>query len=306
MMVSSPTEMMLSFLEKVYPLYLNESRLGIDALNRVFQYLLEDEITLESIHDQKKVKAAKKEIIDINFDVKSMRKAFQLFILQAFKDDPIISPEMTPDAIGYFIHYLILKLFKKMPDIIFDPLMGTGNLMATIAESHEELMVVGVDINDRILELSRNYLDALDIHHQLFHQDTFSFQDRVFPLIITDFPVHRKDNKGPYLPYYVILHHLKNLEADGYMIVLIENDFFSVAPVENFKELLQKEAHLFGLLKLDDSLFKNHPKSILILKKKHAPEEQIERFLVADIPSFTDQEAMSDTLLRLNTWFEKG
>jgi len=302
----SPTEMMLQFLEKVYPLYLRESRFGIDALNRVFHFLLEDEVGLESLENQATAKTAKKEITDINFDVQSMRKAFQLYILQAFKDDQIGSPEMTPDAIGYFVYYLIQKLYKEIPEIIFDPLIGTGNLVATIAEHHESMTVVGVDINDRILELSRNYLDALDIRQQLYHQDTFTFKDRIFPVIVTDFSVHRKDEKGPYPPYYVILHHLQNLAPDGYMIALIENDFFSISAAEQFRELLAQEAHLFGLLKLDDSLFKNHPKSILILKKKLMSEDQLDRFLVADIPSFTDSEAMSSTLYRLNTWFEKG
>ena len=305
-MASNPTELMLSFLEKVYPLYLKESRLGIDALNRVFHYLLDDEMTLVHKEDQIQVKKAKEEITGINLDVKFMRKAFQLYILQAFKDDQIVSPEMTPDAIGYFIHYLIQKLFKTMPAVIFDPLIGTGNLMATIAEHDEDLSVVGVDLNDRLLELARNYLDALDIPHQLYHQDTLSFEERQFPLIVTDFQIHRKDLKGPYTPYYVVLHHLNNLEPEGYFIALIENDFFATAAAEKFKELLIQEAHLYGLLKLDESLFKNHPKSILILKKKRFPEEKIDRFLVADIPSFTDSEAMSHTLHRLNTWFEKG
>ena len=305
-MALTPTELMLSFLEKVYPIYLKETRLGIDALNRVFHFLLEDEVTLLDLDDQETVKKAKEEITGINLDVKSMRKAFQLYILQAFKDDQIISPEMTPDAIGYFIHYLIQKLYPKLPEVIFDPLIGTGNMMATIAEHHEDLTVVGVDINDRLLELARNYLDALDIRHQLYHQDTLSFKERQFSLMVMDLPIHRKDIKGPYTPYYVILHHLENLEPDGYLITLIENDFFAISAAEDFKEILSKEAHLFGLLKLDESLFKNHPKSILILKKKRFPEEQLDRFLVADIPSFTDQEAMSHTLHRLNTWFEKG
>ena len=305
-MVSNPTEMMLLFLEKVYPLYLQESRLGIDALNRVFHYLLDDEITLKNAQDQATVKKAKEAISGINFDVKSMRKAFQLYILKAFKDDQIISPEMTPDAIGYFIHYLIQKLYPQIPPVIFDPLIGTGNLVATIAEHYEDVSIVGVDLNDRLLELARNYLDALDIPHQLYHQDTLSFDERQFPLILTDFSIHRKDLKGPYQPYYVILHHLQHLEPGGYMIALIENDFFAISPAESFKELVMKEAHLYGLLKLDESLFKNHPKSILMLKKKRFTEEKIDRFLVADIPSFTDQEAMSHTLHRLNTWFEKG
>jgi len=306
MMRPSATEMMLSFLEIAYPIYLKETRLGIDALNRVFQFLLEDEAHLEDAVDTKKLLKAKAEITDINFDVTSMRKAYQLYILQAFKDDLIASPEMTPDAIGYFLNYIIQKLYPTFPSVIFDPLIGTGNLMATIAEHHEDVHVVGVDINDRILELSRNYLDALDIHHQLYHQDTFTFKDRVFDLIVTDFPIHRKDDKGPYIPYYVILHHLENLEPGGFFVALIENDFFSISAAENFKEVLKKEAHLYGLLKLDESLFKNHPKSILILQKKHQPDDIIDRFLVADIPSFTDQEAMEITLHRLNTWFEKG
>lgn len=295
---------MIVFLETVYPLFFAHTQEGVKALNGVFQFLLDDELP-EGTEDKDHLKAAKDEIRQRNFDVQSMRKAFQLFILQAFKDDAIANALMTPDGIGYFISYLIDKLYDRPPMRVMDPFLGTGNLLATLAEGLPETTVFsGIEYHDQLIELARNYLDALDITHTLYHQDSFSFKDHRFDLIVTDFPIYKKDSKAPYLPYYGILHHLDHLEENQFMICLIENDFFDTSAAEEFKKTLQERAHLFGLLKLDESLFKAHPKSILILQKKSHSDDQIDHFLVAEIPAFDDLDAMEEALVKLNTWFK--
>lgn len=295
---------MITFLETVYPHFYEETREGLEALNGVFRFLLDDEYP-ESIQHPDTLIEAKRAIQNSHFDGPSMRKAFQLFILQAFKDDHIANALMTPDGIGYFIGYLIDKLYPTPPLRVLDPFLGTGNLLATLAEGlPDETVYSGIEIHDQLVELARNYLDALELTHTLYQQDSFSFKDHRFDLIVTDFPIYKKDSKAPYLPYYGILHHLDHLEPHQFMICLIENDFFETAAADEFKKSLQTKAHLYGLLKLDESLFKAHPKSILIVQKKAHSNDRIDHFLVAEIPAFDDLEAMEDALVKINTWFK--
>ncbi len=295
---------MITFLETVYPIFYEETRDGLAAINGVFHFLLDDDI-IESVKNKDVLTEAKVAIENRNFDGPSMRKAFQLFILQAFKDDQIANALMTPDGIGYFIGYLIDKLYDTAPLRVLDPFLGTGNFLATLAEGLPDTTVYsGIEIHDQLVELARNYLDALDITHTLYQQDSFSFKDHRFDLIVTDFPIYKKDSKAPYLPYYGILHHLDHLEPNQFMICLIENDFFDTAAADEFKKSLQTKAHLYGLLKLDETLFKAHPKSILILQKKAHSNDLIDHFLVAEIPAFDDLDAMEDALVKINTWFK--
>lgn len=296
---------MITFLETVYPIFYERTLQGLDALNDVFHFLLDNELPSLNDHQRARLKEAKAKIEDRNFDVLSMRKAFQLFILKAFKDDAIANALMTPDAIGYFIGYLVQKLYPTPPLRILDPFVGTGNLLATLSENVPETTVYsGIEMNDRLVELARNYLDALDLKHTLYQQDSFGFKDHIFDLIVTDFPIYKKDSKAPYLPYYGILHHLDHLEPKGFMIGLIENDFFDTPAADAFKKELTLKAHMFGLIKLDPSLFKTHPKSILILQKKVIKDDLLDRFLVAELPAFSDLDAMEESLLKLNTWFK--
>jgi site-specific DNA-methyltransferase (adenine-specific) len=88
------------------------------------------------------------------------------------------------------------------------------------------------------------------------------------------------------------------------MFVVIENDFFEQDKMDVFKKEIDDKAHMFGLIKLSDSLFKNAEKSILILQKKIAKEDKIEDFLLIDLPSFEDREGMSLTIKQIEVWFD--
>lgn len=300
-------EKMLSFLETIYPIFLNHEVDGIDAINAAMIFLLDDDHALEDDNEISLIEEAKSNLTGLNLDTREMRRAFQLYILKAYKDSSVANALITPDSIGYFLSYLIKKCYPVAPKNVCDPFLGSGNLIATIAEElPSDTVYTGIELNDRLAQLSRNYLDALDIKHVTYSQDSFLYKDQMFDLIISDLPLYKKDSKTPYVPYYAILHHIKFLQNNQYMMVLIENDFFEYSQSETFKKEINKEAHLFGLIKLPDSIFKTHPKSILILQKKSHHEEILDRFLVADLPSFSDKDAFENAIDKINDWFEKG
>ncbi len=240
------------------------------------------------------------------FDKESVRKAIQLSALKGFKQMQVTNAMMTPDSIGFFVAYLIKKLMPTTPRLVLDPLVGTGNLIATVINQIPEInTVIGVDSEPLMASLARNILDALEINNQIYLQDTLSYHGPQVDVIITDLPVKRVDSKSPYFPYLVIMHHLKHLKVHHYLIALIENDFFEQHNNQIFKQQLLEEAFLFGLIKLDESLFKTHPKSILILQKKNKSETSQPPFLLVDLPAFTDKDSMQKAMGKIELWFKQ-
>jgi site-specific DNA-methyltransferase (adenine-specific) len=96
---------------------------------------------------------------------------------------------------------------------------------------------------------------------------------------------------------------LDSLAQEQFMFVLIENDFFEQEKMDVFKKEVDEKAHMFGLIKLSDTLFKNAEKSILILQKKKAKEDKLDDFLLIDLPSFEDQVGMATTIQQIELWF---
>ena len=279
----------------------------LEALNETLNYLLDDQVHFQDETLLSFFKESKETITNTEFDKETIRKSIQLALLRGFKYDEITNAQMTPDTIGIFLSYLVKKLYQnKEIKLVLDPLIGTGNLIASVANHIDQSFEVhGIDDDALMCALSRNMFDALEMKHQIFHQDTLTFQMAPYDLIITDFPPKNVTLKSGYLPYYTIVHHLENLQRESFYIALIENDFFDQKDAQTFQKILKDKAHLFGLIKLDEGLFKTHPKSLLILKKKKHPEEKLDDFLMVDLPSFTDREAFNKALYKMDQWFKK-
>lgn len=278
---------------------------SIKAFSETLHYLMNDEITLpmkESVLET--LKALKVTISDETFAREAMRKSCQLMLLKVFKEERYSNAMMTPDTIGLLIGYLISHLYDEHPAVIFDPLVGTGNLLASIPQVNEaDSHLIGVDDDPLMADVAHHLLDALGFQETVYLQDTFTFDEGSYPCIVTDFPIHKKDSKEAYFPYQVILWHILKVPPKGHFIAVIENDFFTQRGHEEFKEKLSKVAHLYGLIKLDETLFKNHPKSVLILQRKQHGSDTMDDFLLADLPPISEEEAFRQTLARIDQWF---
>ncbi|TVP95930.1 MAG: class I SAM-dependent methyltransferase [Acholeplasmatales bacterium] len=286
----------------------HQNALYLEGVCVALEYLLDQEVsTVNDVALLEAIKQAAAAIEAVALDKETVRKAVQLALLHGFKEAQITNAQMTPDTVGIFLSYLIGKLYpKNPPKRVFDPLVGTGNLLATLALHGAPLeTIIGVDDDPLMARIARNVLDALDLRNQIYLQDTLTFAGPEVDLMVSDFPPHPRDGSKPYLPYYVILHHLRHLKVGHYAIFIIENDFFDHAKGQTFRAMLAEDAHLFGLIKLDESLFSTMPKSLLIIKKKIDAEEKLDDFLLVDLPAFTDQAAFARSLQTMDRWFKK-
>jgi site-specific DNA-methyltransferase (adenine-specific) len=279
----------------------------LKGVSEAIGFLIDHRLTVPvDLESEKTIETARQSLDSLEFSKETVRKGIQIGLLKGFKELGITNAMMTPDSIGMFISYLVSKLYGgRKPLKVLDPLSGTGNLLATLVNHYDERIdISGIEIDPMLADLSKNLLDALDVETAIATEDTLAYHGESVDLIVTDFPVESIDRKNAYLPYQVILHHMNHVKPGGYFVALIENNFFEQNEADTFKERLMEDAHLYGLLKLDESLFTNHHKSILILKRKTHKEETEEKFLVADLPPFSDETAFNRSLDKIEDWFK--
>ncbi len=285
-------------------LYHNYQKSYIEGMNEAFNYLLDDKFENDYLpEDITKITDLKNEITDIDFTSEEVRKSVQLGMLKGYKHTFSSNSLITPDTIGIFIGYLVKKLYSnKTIKTVLDPLVGSGNLVYTVLNYLEmDAKVYGVDNDLLKCNLARNLGDLMDYDNEMFFQDTLSYFDEGFDLVLTDMPL----SDEPYLPYQVINHHLDSLRDEGYFISLIENDFFEKANNDIFKKEVEQKGYIFGLIKLSETLFKNNSKSILIIRKKNRNYVKPKDFLLVDLPSFNDIDAFNKTIIQIDAWITR-
>lgn len=240
---------------------------------------------------------------NIDFNVEDIRKAFQMMALRAFKETNLKMGEVTPDTLGIFFSYLINKLVKEKKALsILDPVIGTGNLLYSVANCLEcDLKLYGIDNVREVLEIANVLGNLLNYDIEMFNQDTLLHPFKDIDFVIGDFPDYQIDDK--YFPYEAVLTHLDSLKEDGYLIGLFPNDFFSHDKGQKFKERLQEKGSVLGVLQLPLSMFKDNPKSIIIFTKKKLESKKC---LLVNLPSFNNYEDLNKALVEIENWFDNN
>lgn len=239
------------------------------------------------------------DISEINFAKEEIRKAFQYACLKGFKHGQISNQMMTPETLGVFINYLITKLYAKPARSIIDPVVGTGNLLTSIAnQMNERPELIGVDNNALFIQLSSALFDMLSYGDKTFYQDTLTFHYPPAELMVGDFSAIDSTKV-----YEIFRHHSQNLVSGGFMIAIVDQEV-----VEQTRLIAEAKAmhglwHLFGLVQLPPDLFKAGSKSMMIMQKPGINVQKPTRFLWLELPSFQDQDAFKNVISQLNHWF---
>ncbi len=263
-------------------------------------------------------------IADVQYDAEQIRKAFQLAVLKGMKDAVQPHHSMTPDAVSLFMSYLVNKVVgkKKEPQTLLDLAVGSGNLLHTLLNQVGfPLQARGVEVDETLLQLA--YVSANLQKHDvdLFHRDSieplpFSEVD----LVVADLPVGyypkddvavnyelRRENGHSYLHYLMIEQGIKMTKPGGYLVILIPNFLFESDQSEQLNKFIKSEANVIGLLQLPQTLFQSekHGKSIFILQRRAEWVKPPKQALMAELPSFSNKEALASMMEQLNKWFEK-
>lgn len=264
------------------------------------------------------------ESIDLNQTTnEEIRKAFQLAIIKGMREAIQPNHEMTPDAVCLFLSYLTLKLMSsKQSFSLLDPAYGTGNLVTTILNNTQKSIVAyGVEVDEILIKLG--YIGAnLQKHEiELFKQDALQpiFVEEV-DIVVSDLPVGYYPNKlvakdyqlnsateeNAYIHYLYIEKGLRHLKEGGFFVAMIPNFMFEGEEAKALNQYIKQNAIILGLLQLPLSMFKNdkHAKSIFILQKKGEGIQNPKQALLAELPSFSNKQALSGMVQRIDSWFK--
>ncbi len=253
--------------------------------------------------DIKKLNKIYAKLTDVDFNVEEIRKAMQAQILKGIKEMNFQNGLTTPDSIGLLMAYLISRLSKAKSLNICDPLIGSGNMLYTISNHlTANLNLFGCDHNEYMIKIAKVFADLLDTNVELHLEDTLNLKIYNLDFIVFDMPNVIKD-KDDYLPYKWVLHYNELIKDDGYIIGLINNDFFDYDNNKRFKEELLKTSSIVCLIELPDNMFVSKPKSIIVINKKIWDKKKM---FMTKLPSLSDVKAFNSELVKLEQWFNEN
>lgn len=299
----------------------------LEALAETAENLFHDEILQEEMNDfaRKRVSKIYQEIKLATFDPEEIRQAYQLAILKGMKENVQPNHQMTPDSIGLFISYLLGRFMGgKKAYTIFDPAVGTGNLMMTILNQHrgKENMAIGSEVDDLLLKLAYAGANMLELPIQFYNQDSLEplFIDPA-DAVVCDLPVGyypndvraneftlKADEGHSYAHHLFIEQSIRHTKPGGYLFFLIPNGLFESAEASKLHQFLQEAVHIQGVIQLPRTMFKQKQaaKSILILQKQGEGVSAPKQVLLADMPSMKEKRAMESIMGKLEGWFQEN
>ncbi|WP_077619077.1 class I SAM-dependent methyltransferase [Bacillus sinesaloumensis] len=297
----------------------------LEAVAETGENLFHNSILQEEISELSK-KRIEKEYSQLNlnqYSVEEIRKAYQLAALKGMKEATQPNHEMTPDAVSIFMGYLVSKFTEGWENFsIFDPAVGTGNLLTTVINQNQskEVSAFGIDVDDLLIKVA--YVSANLQQHtvQFYNQDSLQplYIDPM-DLVVCDLPVGYYPNdigaanfelraqKGhSYAHHLFIEQSLTYTKEGGYLFFLVPNHLFTSDQAKELNEFLKEHAVIQGMIQLPLSLFKNEKaaKSIFIIQKKGPEVKAPKQALLANLPKFSNQTAMAGIVQQIDNWFK--
>ena len=271
---------------------------------------------------RKKLNTALDKLKKINYNQQDLKKALQLAVLKGMKGSVQEQHVMTPESIGLIVAYLAKKLMEHREGIrIFDPAVGTGTLLMTVMEQlPQQKEVFASEVDPTLIQLAASSANLLEKKIEFFHQDSLAplLLDPV-DLVVADLPVGyypddvraqdyelKAENGHSYAHHLFIEQSLKYTKEAGYLIFIIPDFLFTSDQAEQLSRYLKEHAHIVGLLRLPESIFKSprNVKGILVLQKKGENTKSPKQPLLVQLPSLKNHSAMADILGQMNRWFQ--
>lgn len=258
-------------------------------------------------------------------EAEEIRKLAQLLLLKGTQKEPVqANHQLTPDSIGFLFVYLIEQFYPNKNEAltIFDPSVGTGNLLFTLltnlALSGYETKGIGVDNDELLIAIAAANNQWIKSNATFYHQDALQqVFDETVDVVVGDLPIgyYPIDSIAGSFEMvaksdHTFAHHLlleqgmKKTKEDGIGLFLLPSNFLESDQSDCFKKWLGKTAYLQGIIQLPDELFKQEVsrKSIVILQNKGPKSQQAKEILVAQLATLKDPQKISQFFQQVTKW----
>lgn len=287
-------------------IYENNNLFHVEAFTKVMGIILgDDEVLLDLEINQENFDNEIQKLDNISLTRDEILKVYQLLLLESFKVDNLSYSGVIPSKVGIFLGYLIKRLIPQKDYIkIMDPNISNGNLMINAVKDFDEekFQFFGSDSIPVFTELSKNIFNLVNYDIKIYLQDPLT----ITPILKIDFIVSNLESyylkNHKFYPYEFIKKYTLNLNKNGYMILLLDENFFKNKELPDFKKSIDKDLKMQGIITLPKNLFRNNIKHICIFQKT---EIAIEKFLICELPEFENSEMFNRSLSDLNQWLIK-
>jgi site-specific DNA-methyltransferase (adenine-specific) len=298
----------------------------LEALAETGENLFHGSILQEELSELT-IKRLKKQYEEINleqFSKEDIRKAYQLVILKGMKENVQPNHQMTPDAVGMLMGYLVEKFVKQSAFRLLDPAVGTGNLLTTVLNHNliKKVDPIGIEIDDILIKLAYISSNLQGYPVQFFNQDSLEplFIDAV-DVVVADLPVGYYPNDIRAADYQLranvghsYSHHLfieqsvRHTLPGGYLFFIIPNGLFESDQAPLLHEFFKENTIIQAILQLPLNMFKNKSaaKSILILQKKGQNIIAPKQALLVHFPTLSNAVEMDRILRKIDQWIEEN
>ena len=298
----------------------------LEALAETGENLFHESILQDELSELT-VKRLRKSYESINLSSCSkeeIRKSFQLAILKGMKENVQPNHQMTPDAVGMLMGYLVEKFIQEKSFRLLDPAVGTGNLLTTVMNHQKDKMVeaTGIEIDDLLIKLA--YINANLQEHpiQFFNQDSLEpLFIEAADAVVSDLPIGyypndvrsaeyklKADEGHSYSHHLFIEQSMNHVKSGGYLFFIIPNGLFESEQAPKLHEFIKENAYIQGLVQLPLTMFKNEKaaKSIFILQKKGDGVTPPKQALLVNLPSLSKTAEAEKILKKIDVWFKES
>ena len=281
-----------------------------------------------SKEEVKKIEELYEELSVLSLNQEERRKITQLVLLKgSMKETVQANHQLTPDGIGFLFVYILEQLAGKEELItLFDPAVGTGNLLYTVMTNlnlaNRKTKGFGVDVDDTLLSVAAVNKEWLELPAELHHQDSID------PLLIDPVDFALSDLPIGYYPFdekvmdyqiaadqgHSYAHHvlmekaMKHVKEDGFGLFLVPSNLLETEQASFLTNWLKNEVYLQAVLQLPSSLFsqKSLGKSILIVQNKGENSKQAKEVLLAELPSLKETQSVLTFINEFRAWRESN
>ncbi|MGA5692941.1 class I SAM-dependent methyltransferase [Cytobacillus pseudoceanisediminis] len=298
----------------------------LEALAETGENLFHESILQDELSELT-VKRLRKSYESINLSSCSkeeIRKSFQLAILKGMKENVQPNHQMTPDAVGMLMGYLVEKFIQEKSFRLLDPAVGTGNLLTTVMNHQKDKTVeaTGIEIDDLLIKLA--YINANLQEHpiQFFNQDSLEpLFIEAADAVVSDLPIGyypndvrsaeyklKADEGHSYSHHLFIEQSMNHVKSGGYLFFIIPNGLFESEQAPKLHEFIKENAYIQGLVQLPLTMFKNEKaaKSIFILQKKGDGVTPPKQALLVNLPSLSKTAEAEKILKKIDVWFKES
>ena len=301
----------------------------LDAMLENAENIIDDQVAVEDgVPDKATVDKLQKLYQELKLrdvDAETIRQVIQLSFLKVIRKDAIqANHQMTPDTIGFLMAYLIEKIVNfKRPYSIFDPAVGTGNLLTTVINqlkksNSQPVKGYGIDNDPAMLEVASASVALQKLDIDLFHQDSINALDiPECDIAVADLPIGyypldentknyqtRAEKGHSYVHHLLIEQAMNYLRPGGFGVFLVPSNIFQTKESQSFVKWIQSVAYLQGLINLPSELFANPnaQKAILLLQRHGGNSKQAVKVLLGEFPSFKQPKEFGAFMQEIDQW----